>query len=231
MSGAREPLVSCIVPVFNGARFVADALESILAQSWLARELIVVDDGSTDATPQVLAGFASRIRTVRQPNQGQAAARNTGVTLAAGEFIAFLDADDRWLPDKLERQLARFRERPELMVCFTSFRNVQGAASIEGDPLLNPAAWPVTPFSPCTFLGRREVFELVGLFDPALRRSEDTEWFTRAMMKGICYETLPDVLVERRIHEANLSRARPSEPAQVLEAIKAALDRRRREGW
>jgi glycosyltransferase involved in cell wall biosynthesis len=231
MSGEPAPLVSCIVPVYNGARFLADALESILEQTWPTREVIVVDDGSTDATPQVLAGFGSRARVVRTSNQGPAAARNTGLSNSAGEFIAFLDADDRWLSDKLERQLARFRERPDLLVCFARFKNVQGAASIEGDPLLNPEAWPVTPFSPCTLLARRAAFDLVGQFDPSLRRGEDTEWFTRLMMKEVKYETMPDVLVERRIHEDNLSRALPPTPEAVLAAIKSALDRRRREGW
>jgi glycosyltransferase involved in cell wall biosynthesis len=231
MTKASPPTVSCIVPVYNGARFLAEALDSILDQNWPAHEVLVVDDGSTDATADVLRGFGSRVRVLPQSNRGPAAARNAAIVRATGSFIAFLDADDRWLPGKLDRQLARFRQRPELMICFAWFRNIRGADSLEGDPLLDPAFWPVTPFSPCTLLARRAVFKQVGMFDPALRRGEDTEWFARVMMKGIRYETMPDVLVERRIHEANLSRDRPPSHESVLEAIKSALDRRRQEGW
>jgi len=227
----RDILVSCIVPVFNGERFLASAVASIQAQRVPDREIIVVDDGSTDTTPAVIADFGPSVRSIRQANQGPAAARNAGVSLARGSFIAFLDADDCWVPDKLERQLARFRARPELEISFAHFRNVQAEDSIAGDPLLDPALWPVSPFSPCSFLGRRAVFETVGLFDPTLHTGEDTDWFMRAMVRGLCYEVMPDVLVERRIHRRNLSRSNPPSHATVLKTIKQVLDRRRAEGW
>lgn len=231
MTGEALPLVSCVVPVYNCARFVASAVKSIQAQSWPATEVIVVDDGSTDATPAILAGLGEGVRVLRQENLGPSAARNAGVAAATGAFIAFLDADDLWHADKLERQLARFRAQPELEICFAHYRNVQGADSIEGDPLLDPAAWPVSPFSPCSFLGRREVFEQVGPFNPDIRHGEDTEWFMRAMLKGIRYELMADVLVDRRIHEANLTREKPPTQDAVLLALKRVLDRRRAEGW
>ena len=226
----NAPLISCIVPVYNCARFVADAVASIRAQSWPATEIIVVDDGSTDATASVVAGLEG-VRLLRQANQGPSAARNAGVAAATGAFIAFLDADDLWHADKLERQMARFQARPELEICFAYFRNVQGADSIEGDSMLNPAAWPVSPFSPCSFVGRRGVFERVGPFNTELRRGEDTEWFMRAMLKGVKYELMPDVLVDRRIHENNLSREKMPTQEAVLDALKLVLDRRRAEGW
>ena len=117
------PLVSCIVPAFNGERFLAEAIESILAQSYSNVPIIVVDDGSTDATPQVAARFEDRITYVRQENAGPATARNRGLKEVEGEFIAFLDADDLWEENKLERQLARFRERPELSYSVTMTQN------------------------------------------------------------------------------------------------------------
>jgi glycosyltransferase involved in cell wall biosynthesis len=227
----EHPLVSCVVPVYNGERFVAEALVSIFGQTHQPVEVIVVDDGSTDGTPEVLAELAGRIRTIRQENQGPAAARNAGLEVATGTFIGCLDAHDLWHRDKLERQLARFAERPELMACFTSFRNVSGVESTEGDPMLDPAAWPVTPFSPCTLLARREVFDRVGVFDPKLRRGEDTEWIMRMMLRKIPYESMPEVLLDRRIHRANLTREQPPTYHNVVDAIKQVLDRRRAEGW
>lgn len=228
---ATPERVSCIVPVYNGARFLLQALESIAGQSWPHTEILVVDDGSTDATPSLAEAAGPGIRWVRQENQGPAAARNTGLALCTGPFVAFLDADDLWAPDKLERQLARFRERPELMVCFAGMRNVRGTDAMTNDPLLDPAVWPAIPFSPCTLLARKAVFDTVGPFNPALRRGEDTEWFVRMMMRKIPYEVLPVVLLDRRIHESNLSREQLSSPDDVVRVLKLVLDRRRSEGW
>jgi glycosyltransferase involved in cell wall biosynthesis len=225
------PLVSCVVPVYNGVRFLADAVKSILGQTHPCLEIIVVDDGSTDDTPGAIAAFGSVIRSVRQTNQGPAAARNAGIALSAGSFIAFLDADDLWHSDKIMRQLARFQERPELEISFASMRNVTLDTPDREDGPLNPDLWPAVPFSPCTLLARRRVFDRVGLFDPALRRGEDTEWFVRMMMRGITYEVMPDILLDRRIHGANLCSEKPPTPYDVVAVLKLVLDRRRREGW
>ncbi|HEX7024733.1 MAG TPA: glycosyltransferase family A protein, partial [Gemmatimonadales bacterium] len=204
--------VSCIVPVYNGSRFLLQALRSIAAQTWPHTEVIVIDDGSTDATPSLAEAAGPGVRWIRQENQGPASARNTGLGHATGSFVAFLDADDLWVPDKLERQLARFRERPELMICLAGMRNVRGTDADSDDPLLDPSAWPAISFSPCTMLARRSGFDLVGPFNPDLRHGEDTEWFVRMMMRKIPYEVMPDVLLERRIHETNLSREQIPSP-------------------
>ena len=113
------PLVSCIIPVFNGARFLGEAVDSILAQTYRPCEVIVVDDGSTDATGDVIAGYGERVVAVRQPNRGEAAARNAGVRAARGALVAFLDADDLWGPEKLTRQAAKLGEDPRIDLCFT----------------------------------------------------------------------------------------------------------------
>jgi glycosyltransferase involved in cell wall biosynthesis len=109
------PLVSCIVPVFNGERYLAEALDSVLGQTYRALEVIVVDDGSTDGTPAVVRTFGARVRCVTQPNAGLAAARNRGLAAATAELVAFLDADDLWLPEKIACQMERFRAHPELL--------------------------------------------------------------------------------------------------------------------
>ena len=231
MSLPTAPLVSCIVPVYNGERFLADAVTSILNQSYARVEAIVVDDGSTDTTPEVIAGFGSQLRAIRQANAGPGAARNRGIAIAKGTFLAFLDADDIWYPDKLARQMGRFQERPELEISFAQVRNVPAFPDQPGSPPFDASHWPAIPFSPCTLLARREAFERVGLYDPMLRRGEDTEWNVRMMMRGICYEVLPDVLLQRRIHDQNLTLQQVPSPEDVLTSLKSALDRRRTEGW
>lgn len=225
------PLVSCVVPVYNGGRFIGDAVRSIQAQSHPRLEIIVIDDGSTDDTPESVAAFGAAVRSIRQDNQGPAAARNAGIRLSGGEFVAFLDADDLWHPEKLVRQLARFGERPELQVVFAGMRNVAHQEPGGREGMFNPDLWPAIPFSPCTLLARREAFEHCGLFNPELRRGEDTEWFVRMMMRGVPYEVMPDILLERRIHATNLCREHPPTPHDVVDVLKLVLDRRRREGW
>src|SRR4051794_39471252 len=117
------PTVSCIVPVFNGERYLREALDSILAQSHSALDVLVVDDGSTDDSAPLAKSYGDRLRYFFQPNAGPAAARNVGLAAARGEFVAFLDADDRWHPHKLTLQLARFGARPELDYCVTHVQN------------------------------------------------------------------------------------------------------------
>src|SRR5262249_3984793 len=138
------PLISCIVPVFNGECYLRETLESILAQTYQPLELIVVDDGSTDGTAAVAAGYGARIRYLWQAHAGALAARNRGLSAAQGEFIAFLDADDLWHHNKLARQIARLRERPAIDLCFTAFQNfwmpeLAGEAQrYKGHPLSQP---------------------------------------------------------------------------------------------
>src|SRR5215468_9302617 len=115
----NSSLISCIVPVFNGERYVREALDSILAQTHRPLEIIVADDGSTDGSANVVAAFRDGVRYLRQSNQGPSSARNLGIRAALGDFIAFLDADDLWHPQKLQRQMDRFKTRPELDYCVT----------------------------------------------------------------------------------------------------------------
>ena len=127
-----EALVSCTVPVYNGERFLRDAVSSIIAQSHKAFEVIVVDDGSTDGTSAVARSFPEQVRYVRQENAGPAAARNRGVTEARGRFLAFLDADDLWLPDKLARQIAMLEGDPTIACSVCLIQNVWVGAT-EGE--------------------------------------------------------------------------------------------------
>lgn len=224
-----RPPISCIVPVFNGARYIASALESILRQTYAPAEIIVVDDGSTDATADVLARYSNRVRSLRQQNAGPAAARNTGLNSARGEFVAFLDADDLWHPEKLSRQMSRFVACPELDLCIAHVQNfwVPELAEEEARLRNHRFSQPVPGYATQALLARRALFDRVGRFATTLRAFDDAEWFLRAIDKKAVLEILPDVLVYRRLHQNNLSRSAIAQDA-MFQVVKANLDRRRR---
>jgi glycosyltransferase involved in cell wall biosynthesis len=232
MPSNTEPgLVSCIVAVFNGERFLKEALDSILAQTYRPLEVIVVDDGSTDGTSAVAAEYGERIRTLWQANAGPPAARNLGLQAAQGEFLAFLDADDLWHPEKLARQMARFQARPELELCVTHVRNFwMPELREEGVRFQNhPLSQPVPGYVTQALLARRSAFELLGPFDTGSRHAAELEWFARAIDQGLAVELVPDVLVYRRLHDGNLSRQVAAESrSEHVDMLKAILDRRRR---
>jgi glycosyltransferase involved in cell wall biosynthesis len=227
------PLVSCIVPVYNGERFLAESLDSVLEQTHRPLELVVADDGSTDGTPTVVARYGGQARYVRQDNSGPAAARNLGLGMAKGEFVAFLDADDRWHPEKLSRQLARFAARPELGVSAAHAQNFWMPEVAEEGARLGASrrAGPVPGYIAGTLLVRRSLFATVGLFDAGLGHGEATEWLLRAARQGVVVELLPDVLLERRLHNANRSRVMANRSREeFLCLVKAHLDVQRRDG-
>lgn len=224
------PMVSCIVPVFNGERFVREALDSILAQSYRPLEIIVADDGSSDGTAAAVAEYPD-VRYFWQPNAGPAAARNLGLGEARGEFVAFLDSDDLWAPEKLAIQMARFEARPELDLCVAHVQNFwvpelhEERDRFQDDRRSKPIPGYVTQ----SLLATRSIFERVGPFNAATRHGDAADWFLRAADEGAVMELLPDVLTHRRLHETNLSRARASESREAhLQIIKASLERRRR---
>jgi glycosyltransferase involved in cell wall biosynthesis len=225
------PLVSCIVPVFNGERYLREALDSIFAQPYRPIEVIVVDDGSTDATPAVLATYADRILSFRQANAGPAAARNHGVREARGELIAFLDADDLWHVDKLVRQIACLDTHADRGGCVTHARNFwidelqEEAAQFRGHRITQP----MPGYLASTLMVRRPVFQSVGEFDTSLGFGHSTDWFLRAASRGVIIEELPEVLYYRRLHHTNRTRQLGhASRDEFLRLVKAHLDRRRK---
>jgi len=226
-----SPLVSCVVPVFNGEGYLREALESIFTQTYPRLEVIVVDDGSTDRTATVLAVFGDRIRSLWQSNQGPAAARNLGLRAARGEFIAFLDADDLWHPEKLERQMAQFRSRPELDCCVTHVQNfwvpeLQAEADKYRDHRITR---PLPGYVTQTLCARRDVFTEVGLFNIDLTHGDSADWFLRAAKKGSVMALLPEVLTYRRLHATNRSRLGAADSREeFLRIVKNSLDHRRK---
>ena len=224
------PTISCIITVFNCEAYLGEALDSAFAQTRPPDEVIVVDDGSTDGTPAVAQGYGERVRYVRQPNRGPAGGRNRGIAMASGELIAFLDADDIWLPGKLARQVRHFAERPDLQASVTQLRNfwteeLRAEAEAMRDHALAAEALP--GFVPQTLVARREVFGSVGLFDEALLIGEDTDWFLRASDLRIALEMVPEVLVLRRFHANNLTRTATVAQSKLPDIVWRSLQRRR----
>ena len=205
-----KPLVSCIIPVYNGERYVGEALESILAQTYRPLQVIVADDGSTDGTAAVSARYGERVTYVYQPNLGYAAAKNLGLTAAKGDFVAFLDADDLWHREKLSRQIARFGEQSEIDLCFTRYENfwmpelAEEKIRYHEHPLSEPqSAWSIS-----TLLARRALFDRFGNFHDGVRALENMTWFLRASEAGAVIEILPDVLSYRRFNPESFTRDR-----------------------
>jgi glycosyltransferase involved in cell wall biosynthesis len=225
-----NPLVSCIIPVFNGERFLAEAIQSILGQTYKNLEVIVVDDGSTDGTADVVAGFGDAVTYVRQENAGPSTARNRGIQEAHGEFIAFLDADDVWHAEKLEKQLARFRERPELAYTVTWIQNfweeeVRDEAIQFKD---HPRSRPVPGYTTQTLVVRREWLDKTGGLDASMAHGDAANWFQRADAAGAVSDVLQEVLTRRRLHLQNRSRLRADNSREAfLKVLKDRLDRQR----
>jgi glycosyltransferase involved in cell wall biosynthesis len=230
MSARATPSVSCVIPAYNAEAHLGEAIDSVLGQGSRVLEVIVVDDGSTDATPDVARSRGDGVRYVRQANAGPSSARAHGVGLARGELIAFLDADDRWLAGKLARQLGLLSAREELSGCMTHARlfwDDDGAMAAEA------AAWPADRridtggLVGSTLVAHRRVFDVAGPFDAALPHSGFPEWFARAQAQRLVFETIAEVLVERRMHAGNFSRQRAARDEEYVRLLKRSLDRRR----
>jgi len=187
--------VTAAITTYNRALYLPAAIESVLAQTHPPAEVLVVDDGSTDDTPRIAASYGNRLRYIRRENGGRAAARNTAVLAARGEFLAFCDSDDAWLPDRLERQLAVFRSNPTLGMIHGQVALVDA----DGTPLperttahrrLFSAAHPATYAGyalecrclSSTILVRRAVFERIGLYDETLP-TEDYDLYLRLLLE------------------------------------------------
>ncbi|MGI8498621.1 MAG: glycosyltransferase family A protein, partial [Gemmatimonadaceae bacterium] len=194
-------LVSCIIPMFNAERFVREAVASVLAQSHRPHEIIIVDDGSTDGTMAAVAEMGNDLRCVSQPNQGPPAARNRGLAEATGDLIAFLDADDRWHPEKLARQAKLFGARPDVDCCLTHAQLFwSDDMGDEEEHYRRQGRIDGPGWAGSTMVIRRRAFDVVGGFDPELRHSATVEWFARAREQGMVVETLPELLTYRRMH-------------------------------
>lgn len=227
MSSDAAPTVSVVIPVFDSERFLAEAIESVFAQRHAPLEVIVVDDGSTDETPDVAGRYGDAIRYYRQENRGTPAARNRGVELATGELIAFLDADDLYSPDKLALQLPRLEARPDTEIVL-GFRQYY---MLEDDGTgFRKHMEPMMALQLACGLFRASVFSRIGPFDEGLRLTDDWNWFMRARELGVRLLIHRDVVLHQRIHEANITRQRELGRQETLLLVRESLARRRQAG-
>ncbi len=199
------PRVSIVTVVRNGEAYLQEAIASILSQTVQPFQVLVVDGRSTDRTPEIARSY-KQIQYLVQQTTGLANARNLGIRHAEGEFIAFLDHDDVWMPRKLELQLRRMCEKPALG--YTTTRMVfvgDRGAPPERKPEYRAASAPRSAPTPSALMARRELFQQVGEFDPQYTIGCDSDWFTRARDMAVQTEEIPDVLLRKRLHHANLS--------------------------
>jgi glycosyltransferase involved in cell wall biosynthesis len=216
-----QTTISVIIPVYNGGKFLAEAIESVLTQDLVPNEILVVDDGSTDDSVAVARGFEPRICIVSQSNAGVAAARNTGIDRTNGEFIAFLDADDLMLPGRIAAQAAAMvlPSKPDLVLSAQWLFRHGEMPLPSNDPIdirQHMRSGPV----PSTAFVRREAFNIYGRFSAELRVGDFIEWLSRAVAMGCHFEILTEPLVMRRIHDANLSNAGRVDYANLVHAIR-----------
>ena|ERR1700676_2390832 len=221
--------VTAILTVYNTERYLAEALDSILSQTRPADEIIAVDDGSTDSTPAVLQRYASRVTLIRQQNGGPARALNVAVAAAKGDALAFLDADDVWLPEKLRIQISALSSDPTLEAVFGAIQQfVSPELDREATKTFSIPANPQTGISKTAMLIHRSAFMRVGLFNERSTVSDFVDWFSRATVLGLRYKVFPEVVTLRRHHLANLGRRkRADQHDEILQAIKRSLDLRR----
>lgn len=221
-----RPLISVIIPVYNGAKFLSEAVACVLAQNYPALEIIIVDDGSTDQIQEVIAQLSADVRFFHQDNEGPSSARNRGIKDASGDFIAFLDVDDLWPENNLECLMDNLLSNPELDV-------VHGYAQVMNyNKILKVYEYIGNPKESFSYyigagLYRYRAFERIGLFDTELKFAEDTDWFNRATEAKLCIERLQNVTLNVRRHGGNMTAGKSLLELNALRVFKKALDRKR----
>jgi glycosyltransferase involved in cell wall biosynthesis len=227
-SNGSRPLVSVITAVYNGERYLREALESLFAQDYEPFESIVVDDGSEDGTPEIARSFP--VRYHRQENQGAAAARNAGIALARGELIAYLDADDLLPPNKLSVQSAYLEGHPNVG-CVLGRQEIMLQGVEPPEWLTRDALYGDLDGIPLvSAMVRKRVLDDLGGFDETFGFAEDRDLFIRMREHGVEITVLPEIMVYRRFHGENTNFRRRPAKHPILRSLKGKLDRERAKG-
>jgi glycosyltransferase involved in cell wall biosynthesis len=224
-------LVSVILPAFNAAAFLAQAVESVRTQDYQPLEIIIVDDGSTDTTAEIARSLPD-VRYIHQKNSGPAAARNIGIRAAQGTFLAFLDADDLWAAGKLAAQLHILQQSPEIHLVagrVEEFFSDHATPGFGGDGNA-PRDLGQRAYTVGALLLRRGDFLKVGEFDPGLRFGEFMDWLSRAKALGLREQVLDQVVLYRRIHATNTTRLAHDYQRHYLTTVRRHLERQRGAG-
>ncbi len=226
----NHPLVSVVIPAYNRAWILTEAVDSVLAQDFRDFELIVVDDGSSDNTPEILASYGSSVRVLKQPNRGVSAARNRGIAAARGQLVAFLDSDDFWLPAKLRQQVDFFQAHPETMICQTQELWIRNGLRVNPkrrhlkfSGLIFERSLSLCLVSPSAVMIRKCLFEAVGVFDEQLPACEDYDLWLRISWRYPIHLIDTALVVKRGGHADQLSRA-PRLDRYRIRALEKILD-------
>jgi len=210
----KSPRISVVLPTYNRSWSLKEAVDSVLRQDYPEYELIVVDDGSTDHTSQILEGYRGRLSVIRQSNRGVSTARNRGIEAAEGELIAFLDSDDTWLPEKLTAQVAFFRHHPDALICQTEETWVRNGVRVnpkkrhrKPSGMIFEQSLALCLVSPSAVMMRRKLFDDVGFFDESLPACEDYDMWLRVACRYPVHLIDTPLIVKRGGHEDQLSRA------------------------
>ncbi len=220
--------ISVIVPLYNTEKYIEEAILSLLNQTIKIDQIIVVDDGSTDNGAEIVKKYP-QVELIQKENEGLKKTLNCGLSHAMGDFIGFLDADDRWRKDKLKVQLDFLENHPEVDIAFVNSERFKMIKTETGESLeeridvMNGKTLP-------TGLYRKQVFDKVGIFSVENQFHNFMEWLDRAQFNKINMEMIPEVLYERRIHDSNMGIVeKQNQRDQYLATLKASLDRRRKE--
>ncbi len=219
--------IDVIIAVYNGGKYIREAVASVQAQSWKNVNIIVADDGSTDDTLSVVTGLSQsdqRIKVLSFPHRGVSATLNAAIRQSSASCIAFLDADDLWHDEKLEKQMQALAGS-DVEICFSLLQEFE--SFVQGEPQTSSARKePLKGYSKITFLGKRTLFETYGLFEEKVAIGDFVEWYSRVVRAGEPVIMLEEVLAFRRVHHDNTTRSAPKN--EFLKLLKTHLDEKRR---
>jgi len=222
------PLVSVIITVYNGATYIAEAIQSSIGQEYANIEIIVIDDGSTDKTKEVVQSFGTAVSYYFQKNSGIAIGKNHGIKKAKGNYFAFLDADDIWTKQKISAQVNSFKKNPALDMVFGYVEHFYSPELSDAKRKNYHCPKKEMPgISSVTMLIKRGSFDKVGLFNTQFRKGVFNEWYLRASELGLKSFMHTAVFLKRRIHQKNHGIIHRDKSTDYVRMLKESLDRRR----
>jgi glycosyltransferase involved in cell wall biosynthesis len=222
--------VSVIIPVYNGERYLPEAIASVRRQSLAPIEIVIVDDGSTDDTVALAETLGTDIRLVRQAHSGVTISRNRGIRASRGDLIAFLDCDDVWMDDKLATQVSILQEHADIQVALGYTRRMWTPPARDDASTGMRLTEPELALHLGAALIRRSIFDSVGAFDETVSRAEDWDWFMRVRERGLIVVVHPGVMLLYRRHSGNMTNEETKGRAALVRMIHRSIGRRRSRG-
>ncbi|UXX80820.1 glycosyltransferase family 2 protein [Reichenbachiella carrageenanivorans] len=227
MTNKTSPSTSVVIAVYNGEKYIKESIESVLNQTQPPSEIIVVDDGSTDTTAEIVKTLP--IRYFYQQNSGQSAATNYGIAQSTGDYLAFNDADDLWEPNKLKWQHEAFTNVPELDAVFGLLKQfICPQLSTETASKIHCPKEPMNGYCKQTMMIRKSSLEQIGLFNVDTQIGDFIEWYALAKRKGFQSNMIPKVITNRRLHTRNMSVKKKDQRNEFAQILKRHLDAQKR---